>query len=155
MLSCSTYKYNKVYHPASYCAFINGYWGNWSAIGEYNYHRYGVKIQYNAQSLEILIYEKGYHPSNFEAKIIINKKSGVQQDKDWTSYQGTITLKNAPLRLSDAAYMRYNPNPQYRTIPCKVNCDKRMQKAIQKNGLLGTISIFYNDGKMGDAITFR
>jgi hypothetical protein len=102
--------------------------------------------------LEILIYNKGYHPSSFRAKIVIDKRTGKQQDADWTTYERTIMAKKAPLYLNDT-YPFPELGETYHTIKCEIRCDKKMQKAIQKNGLVGTINIFYGNGK-GDGISF-
>ena len=176
LFSCGTQKaYRYIYPPTSYCELINGYWGEWAKL-EYLLGRYyNVQTKYNAQTLEILIYYKENHPSNFKAKIIIDKRTGVQKDKTWTSYQGTITasvpsrLGYSPMAETDYQLKLLQTNALEReanvdilnrsrdimqTINCEIRCDANMQKAIRNNGLLGVINLFYSNGR-GEAITFR
>jgi len=175
LFSCGTkkasYRYDIVYPPASYAELIDGYWGEWKSLWTTSFlnsetdRYYNVQTRYNAQTLEILIYYKTNHPSNFKAKIIIDKRTGVQKDKTWTSYQGTITT-TVPSRLDYSELMELNGQTRalerrdYRdynkmhTINCEIWCDEKMQKAIQENGLAGIINLFYDNGK-GEAIEFK
>ena len=182
LFSCGTkktsYRYDRVYPPASYAELIDGYWGEWENLWTTSYSNsgidryYKVQTKYNSQTLEILIYYKTKHPSDFKAKIIIDKKTGVQKDKTWTSYQGTITATipsrlgyNESMELSgeiralqaERIYQREGEIDNYKrkhTINCEIRCNEDMQKAIQKNGLVGTINLFYSNGK-GEAIEFK
>ena len=145
-----TPQYNKVYPPRSYSLLKGGYWGKWGKFDSYS-----VKTRYSPQSLEILIYHDYKHPSDYTAKIIIDKSTGKVHNKDWFSYQGTISSKRIPVSIYG-----YGSNIEwkfdsdsYKTLKCEIRCDKDMQKAIRKNGLYGIINIFYGDG-LGDAFSF-
>jgi hypothetical protein len=157
--SCGTRKafYRYVYPPASYSELRDGYWGEWKELTEYgDRYYYNIQTKYDAQTLEILIYYKERHPSDFKAKIIIDKRTGVQKDKTWTSYRGTITAA-MPTRL-DYKYINElldaSTFGEKHTINCEIRCDADMQKAIQKNGLFGVMNLFYGNG-MGDALHFQ
>jgi hypothetical protein len=152
--SCASVQYNKVYPLASYSKLINGYWGDWQNNTKMDYssqdkqnYIFLVQTSYNDQSLEILVYMWGLHPSQYIAKITIDKRTGKVYDKDWFSYQGTTSSRGQIL-------VPIGFNTDLKTVSCEIRCDKKMQKAIQKNGLYGTINVFYGNG-LGNGFTFN
>ena len=172
----SSIQYDKSYPLDSYSLLKDGYWGEWERLGRDSkgmrgeiYHKtydYRVQVNYNAQSFEILIYESGKHPSNFIAKINIVKRTGAINDNGWFTYQGTITaLKEIPLVYRYQTYhdvtipRKSFPIPafelrnDYKTISCTIQCNSEMKKAIDSNGLYGTINLFYGNGT-GNAFIF-
>jgi hypothetical protein len=156
--SCISIKFDRVYPLSSYCTLKSGYWDEWKRVKDDYQYFYNVQTKYNAQSLEILIYEKDHHPSNYIAKITINKSTGKTHDADWYSYQGTISARDIPIPMQTSIWERdIRPDfdkGNYKTLKCEVRCDKTIQKAIQKNGLVGTINVFYGDG-LGNGFTFH
>jgi len=163
LISCratrSSVQYDKVYPFNSFCLLKDGYWGEWEKVTtdyQYGTNRYffQVQIKYSTQSLEILLYRRSDHPSDFQVKIIIDKRTGKVQNTDWFSYQGTITAKEIPItRMSEysSSYIRVS---DYKTIKCEIWCDNDMKRAIDKNGLIGTINLFYG-GEFGNGFSFR
>ena len=159
--SCGTsHKFNKVYPLSSYAILKDGYWGKWEKVywDQYNYsdkYYYLVQTHYNTQKLEIIIYWKNSHPSDYTAKIIIDKNTGKVHDSDWYSYQGTISSRHIPVFRYVGNYGEYKHNSDdYKTLKCEIRCDKTMQKAILNNGLVGTINVFYGGG-LGNAFSFQ
>ena len=157
--STNQYQYNKVYPLASYCILKDGYWGEWEKVyREYSYsdkYDYLVQVHYNTQKLEILIYWKNSHPSDYTAKIIIDKSTGKAHNSDWFSYQGTISARHIPVFRYAGNYDAYDHNfDDYKTLKCEIRGDKIAQKAIQNNGIVGTINVFYGGG-LGNAFSFK
>lgn len=160
--SSSSVQYDKTYPLASYSTLINGYWGDWKKTTDYagNYN-YKVRTKYSMQSLEILIYEKDKHPSDYAVKITIDKRTGKVHDKVWFSYQGTIsTIEYLPINMDygfNKCILDWNGNiwcRDFETHQCTIWCDNTMLRAIQENGLVGTINVFYGNGS-GNGFTFR
>jgi len=42
----------------------------------------------------------------------------------------------------------------YKTIKCEIRCDGYMKRAVDKNGLVGTINVFYGSDA-GNAFSFK
>lgn len=148
-----TYHYDKVHSLYSYSILKGGYWGEWEKqYSDYHGYSYRVQTHYNAQKLDILIYHKNNHPSDYIAKITIDKTTGKEHNKDWFSYQGIISCKQIPVlnAYSSSAHV----SDAYKTLKCEIRCDEKMQKSIKENGLYGTVNLFYGNG-MGDAFDFR
>ena len=159
LLSSCGPSYNMVYPLYSHTMLKGGYWGDWKKAetdyesGSY-FHSYRVQTSYTKQFLEILIYKRNNHPSDFAAKITINKSTGKVHNRDWFTYQGTIISKEIPVYLgTNWSYLSDLNREDYKTLECEIRCDRTMQKAIQKNGLVGTINVFYGGG-LGDAFLF-
>jgi len=156
--SSSSVQYDKVYPLSSYCTLINGYWDDWKKLDSYAFLDYRVQMHYNKESFEILIYETLSHPSDYYAKITINKGTGKVFDKDWFTYQGIISTKdklpiNYMTNRSPAEEVELI-SKDYKTLQCEIRCDKEMQKAIQKNGLYGTMNVFYGNHS-GNGFSFE
>ncbi len=147
LVSCGSS--NKVHNLSSETVFKNGYWGDWNSTyyPYLNEYMYNVQTYYNADILNIVLYSKNIHPSDYDINIAINKKSGKVYDKTWYSYQGMISIGKIN-----------NINPHIlgdngKTYNCEIRCDEKMRKAINKNGLYGTMNIYYNG--VGRAFSFH
>lgn len=146
---CSCGSYNKVHNLSSETTFKDGYWGNWNATYyPYSYsYKYNVKTLYNSEMLNIVIYDENSHPSEFNFNIVLHKKTKTVKDDKWYTYQGVINIgKNNSIQ----PYFLGDLGKEYR---CEIRCDKKMQKSINKNGLKGTINVYYNN--IGRAFSFN
>lgn len=133
-------QYNKVYPLYQTCALKNGLWGNWE-----NQYSFKIQEQYNNEAIYIYIYYQHDHPSDYCMKITINKRSRSSDGHGlYSSYMGGIEVKNTNIIdnwLNDAGIHT-----------ATILCDEKMDKAIQKNGLVGTLNVLYNG--IGRGFTF-
>lgn len=142
-MSCSSLKstfgltqHDRVYPLYQTCLLKNGLWGDW----ERHFSYFSVQTEYNKVGLNIYLYAKGEHPSNYMIKIMIDKYSRSNEGYGlYSSYQGEVIVSE--INILD--YTEINDKGRHK---CTILCDKDMDKAIQKNGLVGTLNILYGNG---------
>lgn len=124
--SCgSTYKY--VNTLQAYSTRRSSLWGNW----EYPRGAMQTQLNYSNAQYIITIYRAYEHPSNYLYQITVDLFTGVPCSNGMTEYKGYMDLKKGNI------------------APCTILCDKKMQKAISKHGLKGTISVLFADNTLG------
>jgi hypothetical protein len=136
---------SKCYNPYSYSILKDGLWGAWQT---YDIAGYSSHIRYNSKQCEVFIYNPYGHPSDYDFKITIRKDTAISDGDGWTSYQGEISIGQYT-SIADT----YTLRDQGKTIRATIKADKKMTSALEKNGLWGTLNIFYGDGK-GRGFTF-
>lgn len=131
-------QYDKVYPLYKTNTLKNGLWGDWKE--QYVFlqsQSYAIRIQYNSEAMYIYIYNKYNHPSEYCMKITINKKTRSTNGYGlYSSYQGSIEVTNRNI----IDYWLNDEGVHIGTILC----DEDMDKAIQKNGLVGTLNVLYD-----------
>jgi hypothetical protein len=165
--------YNNVYTLTQYCDRIDGVWGVWKK----NYSEfytvggwYAVTTQYNSLQTDIFIYYENKHPSEFNLKFTINKTS-AQLINDGIfaggcEYTGRAIFFNNELLTKGlhylhevevvaemSGYAQSNKAQKY-DIPITIRCDKEMKKALDNNGLYGTLNILYSNSNSGTGLIF-
>lgn len=145
--SCSiSYKipiqYSKSYPLYSTCVRKDGLWGEWDK----HYSIYQTKCQYNDKMMHIYIYFTYSHPSEYYMKITIDKTARSDNGFGlFSSYKGSIEITEKNLIdnwLNDKG-----------TYSGTILCDEDMDKAIQQNGVVGTLNVLYGNN-LGRGFTF-
>lgn len=147
LTSCASY--NKVHPLISTNSYRSGIWGNWkNTYYTYSTHisyNYIVTTQYNSQYLTIYIHSPYSHPSEYEVKMEIDKSSRINQIEKWYTFNGKISIGKYYYMRSDLPYVITEDCGSTNT--CEFLCDEDMIKSILKNGLKGTINVFYNNAE--------
>lgn len=142
--SCSSLtgvKYDRIYPLHSTCILKNGLWGDWK-----NTYSFKTYTEYSRNGLNVYIYY-GDHPSDYAIKIFIDKTTRSENGFGlFSSYDGEITVSEN----NTINYGVINDNGKSK---CRILCDKKMDKSINKNGLVGTLNVMYNNGT-GRGFTF-
>lgn len=146
-ISCSSVKetfgltqYDRIYPLYQTCVRKDNIWGDWERK-----YSFKVRTEYNKWGLVIYLYY-GNHPSNYDIKIMIDKSSQKEIDEEWVSYNGSVVV-------SKTNVIDYGMLEDTGQQVCTILCDKQMNRAIKKNGLVGTLNILYNNGT-GRGFTF-
>lgn len=125
-------QHNKAYPLYSTSTLKDGLWGDWE-----NQYSFEVTGHYDSAAMYIYIYNKYNHPSEYCMKITINKKTRSTNGYGlYSSYQGSIEVTNRNI----IDYWLNDEGVHIGTILC----DEDMDKAIQKNGLVGTLNVLYD-----------
>ncbi len=123
--SCgSTYKY--VNTLQAYCMRSNSSWEKWENPRGFMQ----TQLNYSNAQYIITIYSKYEQTSKYLYQITMDLFSGTPSSNGMTEYSG---------------YMEFNG----KTTPCTILCDKKMQKAISKHGLKGTINVLFANNILG------
>jgi hypothetical protein len=95
-----------------------------------------TQLNYSNSQYIITIYRTYEHPSNYLYQITVDLFTGVPSSNGMTEYKGYINARD-------------------RTAPCTILCDYKMQKAIIKHGLKGTINVLFADDTLGVAFIWN